>query len=237
METTYTIEQQAQFVEGAGTRFEREQAALFDTHNGQTYKVYSDEIHAERLAALRAEADATFTDAEATADRVSKSAMAVLDHQAHGDPGDSLTEAQLVKANARKPFVEQDCQTLTHSALTARVKTVLDGGDASLAYLYFRGLQDRLGASDRNGNGEGQPGTVVALTPAAAAERQELRALAGELDALLRGPNTVQKAEAARRDLARARELRRSIAKVAGVVHDAAGRTKKDLLASGRYSI
>ncbi len=226
------IETQALWVEGAGERFQRESAKLYTTHEGETYKMYSDEVHEQRLTALRDEADATFADAAAVADRVSRGAQAILDHQTYGDPGDSLTEAQLVKANARRSFVEEDCQKLAHADLTARVKTVLDAGDASNAYLYYRGLQGRLGATD--GQGEGRP---EALSPTAVAERQELRGLIEELNALLRGPSAPQKAEAARQALQKARGLRGAINAVANVTHNTAARTEKDLRASGRYSI
>ncbi len=227
------IETQGLWVEGAGERFQRESAKLYTvTQDGATYKLYSDEVHEQRLTALRDEADQTLGEAAAVADRVSRSAQAVLDQQTYGDPGDGLTEAQLVKANARRPFVDEDCQKLPHAALTARVKTVLDAGDAANAYLYHRGVQGRLSATD--GQGEDRP---EALSPTAAAERQELRGLIDELNAVLRGPNAPQKAEAARQALQKARGLRGAINGVARVTHDTDAKTEKALRASGRYSI
>ena len=45
--------------QATGQRFEREQTYLYTEHEGKTYKVYSDEMHEQRLAALWAVADST----------------------------------------------------------------------------------------------------------------------------------------------------------------------------------
>jgi len=224
------IETQTQWVEGAGERYERELAKLYTTQGGTTSKIYSEEEHERRVTVLRDDVDTALGDATAVADRIAKAAQATLDRQAHGDPGDSLTEAQLVKANARRPFVEEDCQKLPHAALTARVKTVLDAEDASNAYLYHRGLEARLGAVDASGQ-------AGALSPEAAAERQELRALTQELNTILRGPNAPREAERAGQDLTRTRVLRTAINKVANKAYDTQARTERALRATGRYSL
>jgi hypothetical protein len=113
------------------------------TEGGQ--RLYSDEEHERRYDALLAEFDREKDSVVAEADRAIEKAERTLALE-HRDLSDSLTTAELERANAKKSYVEDDVRTLPLETLLKRVKAAQTADDKPTMFLYARTLPKRAEA-------------------------------------------------------------------------------------------
>jgi hypothetical protein len=128
-------------IENAAERF-RAQAARLLRPDGS--RLYSDQEHEQRAAALLAEYDETGAAVTEEIDRAVAEAQAELVKLEGSDPLDALTEAELARANARRAFVSEDAEALPAHQLAPRVRAVLAGDDKAELVLWARYLARRF---------------------------------------------------------------------------------------------
>lgn len=157
------------------------------TVDGQ--RLYSDEEHERRTEALLEEFDREVERAVAEADRTIERADRTLALE-HRDLSDSLTTAELERANAKKSYVEDDVEDLSLDDLVRRVEAAQVAADKPTMFLYARALPKRAESEYEAG-----------VFPDQAAR---LEGLAKELAEAVRGPE-------AKRELERAEKERRDV--------------------------
>lgn len=113
------------------------------TVDGQ--RLYSDEEHERRTEALLEEFDREVERAVAEDDRTIERAERTLALE-HRDLSDSLTTAELERANAKKPYVEDDVRDLPLDDLVRRVEAAQAATDKPTLFLYARALPKRAEA-------------------------------------------------------------------------------------------
>jgi hypothetical protein len=157
-----------------------------DLHTVDGQKLYSDEEHERRVESLletfNREADAAI----AEADRIVERAEHTLALE-HRDLSDSLTTAELERANAKKSYVEDDVRDLPLDKLVQRVKAAKVAGDKPTMFLYARTLERRVETEYEDGNVDERNAKAV----------RELEELAGELTQTVRGEEAVRALEEA----------------------------------------
>lgn len=172
-----------QRIDNALQKFRRGSQGLY-TDEGQ--KLYSDEEHERRHEALLAEFDREKDSVVSEADRAIEKAERDLALE-HRDLSDSLTTAELERANAKRSYVEDDVWNLDPETLVRRARAAQAAGDRPTMFLYARALQRRSEVEHENGSGE---------------DGAHLAQLAIGLTQIVRGPD-------AERDLERARKAKR----------------------------
>jgi len=145
--------------------------------------VFMPQEHAERDTAILQAATAQY---DAVAEGVAEEAgrarteaerqLAALE----ADPFERLSEADQARANLRRAFIAEDCQTLRPDQLLSKAKAALAAQDRALSYLYGRYLARRL---------EAEPGRASV----------ELLAVARELAEAVADPKARETAERLRR--------------------------------------
>ncbi len=105
-------------------------------------KIYADEEHERRYDALLERFDREKDIAVGEADRAIERAERTLALE-HRDLSDSLTTTELERANAKKPYVEDDVRNLPLDDLERRVEAARASGDKPTLFLYARALPRR----------------------------------------------------------------------------------------------
>ena len=117
--TEYRIDEAAQ-------RREQEEAKLYRPDGS---KVFGEQEHKERMAAIKREASASFDRIDAdVARRVQEAEQALLVAE-NADPADVLTTSELERANARSAFVAADAERLPLDKLAQRCRAALASGE------------------------------------------------------------------------------------------------------------
>jgi hypothetical protein len=206
--------------------FEREKAKLYRS-DGQPK--YTD--HEQRLAALQSGVDQAVGAAQQTAEGIIAEQRTLLQVQQEGDPLDHLTTTEQTAAAARKPFVQEDAETLPPAELLARCKTALATTDKATQYLLARYVGRRVRAADKLA-ADGHPERADLSME----QRQQLGRAVEELLAKVRGPQGEQKTAAAKGLLERAQQLRRRSVEVHDKAHGSSiDRERERLLSTGLY--
>ncbi len=126
-------------IDQAARRF---QAAKRSLARDDGKPLYTD--HAARLAAIQADADATFQAADARASALFQAAVAREERERRIDPIDKLTNDEIAYAGARQSFVREDCATLPLADLVLRVQDALADAPRSVQALWVRGVAARV---------------------------------------------------------------------------------------------
>lgn len=134
------IKQQA---DDASGRREREEAALY---RGDGSKVYGEEEHAERLAAITSRRDETIAGLVEQAERATSEARARVENIENRDPLDRLSEDELARAGSRRAFVKEDAEDLPMDELAKRVQAATADGDKAVRALWGRYASRRVAA-------------------------------------------------------------------------------------------
>ena len=116
------------------------QATLY-THDG--HKINPPGKHESELARLLVGLETSVDKAVAVADRVS----AEVESQRlapFSDPTSALSAADLQDANARAPWIREDCETLPLGDLVERLKAVAGASSKSSRWLHWRYSKTRL---------------------------------------------------------------------------------------------
>ena len=135
-------------------------AALFTEYEGKTVKLYGEERHAAKIAALAATKAARLEDVLSRAESDKKAA----DQDAgliHIDNTTWLNEAELQAAGSRAKFVNDDMAGLSVDGQLALARQAMQSGDRAGAWLIWRAMP--------------------ATTKAAAAENAKLGAAVGRM--------------------------------------------------------
>lgn len=99
--------------------------------------IHGPEEHARRLEALKTPWRVAVKAAEATAERVLEAGV-VMALEPYADPTIALDAEQLVDVNARRPWVQEDCETLALGDLASRVEWAGRSDNKPLQWLYAR---------------------------------------------------------------------------------------------------
>lgn len=133
---TYTATQYTTAdIDRAADRFRADEAKLLRPDGTRRY---SDEEHAERVAALLADFDTTANAARDHAEAAIAEAERTLHTLEHSDPVDRLTADELARANAKALFVREDAEMLPLPELTERCRVAAASGDRVAQLLYGR---------------------------------------------------------------------------------------------------
>ena len=161
------------------------------TEEGQM--LYSNEEHARREEALLEEFDREVNSVVSGVDRTIEQADRTLTLE-HRDLSDSLTVSELERANAKKPYVEEDVRDLPLDDLVRRVEAARTAGDKPTMFLYARALPKRTQAAYEAGGAQDQGA--------------RLERMAKELGEAVRGPDAAKKLEGAEKEKRDANSLK-----------------------------
>jgi hypothetical protein len=187
---------------------ERAEAAKSKLYKPDGSKLYSDAEHAERMEAIAGEVAREAKEADEEAGRIAAAKEEELYRYRHGCPTEDLLEQQLEAANARRVFVQEDCEELPLEELTKRLRGLLAGAKKETVWLYARYARRRADRTSKLLEDQGTP------LPA----RAELSAQLRSLEEVLKGAeernrSTFNEREAAEaeKELEEVREAKRYI--------------------------
>lgn len=206
-------------LDGALQRLQTGEAALLRPDGT---RLWSDDEHERKASELRD----TFTASVATVEELATAEYASA-RQAEEmlevvDPADTLTEAELGRANQRLAITESDWRDLPVDQLIANARAALASGDRARAYLQWRGCYRRLQAEQAAGR------RVSAV---------ELGTVYHDLTAAVADPKAGEKKAAARRRRKTVEGLRSKIFNANLESRGGIAGLKRELAASGRYSL
>jgi hypothetical protein len=174
-------------------------------------RFYGDEEHAERMEAIQQQFGARMDEIEVGIGRKITQAEENLLKLEHADPTDTLTTAELERANAKREFVSDECWALSLEKLAQRCRAVLASGDRVNTFLYAHHAAQRVGErvdaasqylAQKHSDGGGLAG-MVSEEPGA----QEVREVVAELQAKL-DPGRESRLGAARKTLEEVHETK-----------------------------
>ena len=133
-------------IQEATTRRQQQEAQLYRSDGS---KYFSDQEHAERMAAIRAEHARAFDAIEADlADRADR-AQAELEALEHADPAAGLSTEELQRAAATKAFVADEMADLSLADLARRCRAAASSsGDKASMYALAHHAARRVGEPD-----------------------------------------------------------------------------------------
>ena len=178
-------------LERAAERFRQQEAALLRPDGTPKY---APQEHQERVEALLREYDQVGAEVAEDADEAIAEARQEIARLDGRTALDSLTEAELSRANTLARFISEDCETLPPGELARRVRAAQAGADRGALFCWARYLERRLEASRGS----------VPSSPAA----QELGALARELRERFEDPKAQDKRRALEQRISSAQVLR-----------------------------
>jgi hypothetical protein len=131
-------------------RLDRALATFEQKQQAQLYRkgqpIYAPEEHARQVEALvKQTIDREVEAANNVAAKLQAEAERLL-ADLHADPADSLTTAELERANAKQVYVKEDCERLPFTELANRLQSVLSSGDKPTQFLHLRYTRMRLDA-------------------------------------------------------------------------------------------
>lgn len=129
-------------IEQAGEKHEQAKAALFRSDGS---KVYGEETHGERLAEIEREFRTEMDAIEADVDRRVEEAESSLLRAEHTAPADALTNEELERANALRPFVSDEAFNLPLDQLERRLRAAAASGDRPTMFLLAHFAAQRVG--------------------------------------------------------------------------------------------
>lgn len=181
--------------EAAQSRYEAGERALYRA-DGE--RVYGEAEHEERMRALQTERAESCREVQREASQVGLAARTEIENAENADPSATLTDAELARANARRPLAIDAAEGLEVGDLQKRLRSVLAGGDRAeiAAYLAAGERRRRQIIEHRRDAAEGN-----AATPAARASVSTLTPLEetlGEMREVLGGGGRPATIEAAR---------------------------------------
>ena len=172
---------------------EKFRAGRQNLYNEDGQKIYAEEEHERREEALLEEfgreVDSVTADAEQTIEKSERTLA--LEHR---DLSDSLTTAELERANAKKAYVEDNVRDLPLDDLEKRVEAARTAGDKPTMFLYAKTLPRRAQAAYEAGGAQDQGA--------------RLEQLAKELAETVRGPETARDLERAEKEKRDANSLK-----------------------------
>jgi hypothetical protein len=191
---------------------EHQEARKSELYREDGARLFGDEEHEERQAAIRQEFAATMDSIEAGLDEKMASAEKDLLIAENADPTDVLTSEELGSASARRPFVADEAFTLPLGKLVSRCRAVLAQGDRPSMFLYA------LYANQRVGGDAGSPaeaflgkkygtGETASGGETTGAEAEAVREVVAELKRKL-DPSGEKKRDAARKAVEESRSLK-----------------------------
>jgi hypothetical protein len=139
-------------IDEAAQRRQQQEAELYRADGS---KVYGEQEHRERMAAIRAEHAAAFDRIDADVARKVQEAEEELLVAENADPADALTTPELERANAKSAFVADDVERLPLDALEKRCRAALAGGDRPTMFLLAHHASRRVGEPDATSDGPG----------------------------------------------------------------------------------
>ncbi len=173
-------------IDQAAAAFEERKADLLRPDGS---RLFSDEAHDEREAALKQEFKETLDRLGPDIEKRIEAAAREAHKLEHADPSGSLTQEELALANARSAFVADEVFRLPVGALGERMRAVAASGDRAATFLYTHHARAKMG------------------TLTSEAEGLQLKALTGELEQAL-DPEGTKRREKAAKALEAARELK-----------------------------
>lgn len=173
--------------EAARDLFEAGRAKLFGK-DGE--RLFSDQEHERRLAALRDARNAAFDAVEAEADAAIQAANAEIERISNGGPVGLLTGGEMAEASARLALIEKDLAGLRGAGLEERLSAVRLGGDRATMGGYLVAARAHRAV---NHDGDKAPALLEALSV---------------LEAAITPADHSQKLEDARRTLEGASEIK-----------------------------
>jgi hypothetical protein len=191
---------------------EHQEARKSELYRADGGRVFGDEEHSEREAAIKQEFNAAMDAIEAGVDAKIASAEESLLVMENSDPTDALTTSELEGANARRPFVSDEVYTMELDKLADRCRAVLAQGERPVMFLYA------LYANQRVGGDAGNPAvayldkkygetTFGGIGSATGAEGSAVREVVAELKRKL-DPSGEKKRDAARKEVEESRSLK-----------------------------
>lgn len=215
-------------IDRAADRFRAEEGRLLRPDGTRRY---SDEEHAERVAALLADFDTTARAAHDHAETTIAEAERTLHTLAHGDPLDRLTADELARANAKALFVREDCESLPLPELAERCRVALAGGDRAAQLLHGRYATRRARAMQEAAREGGRR-----LPDSDLAALRDLDTVLREMDAALADPKAKARRERAEASVKEARALTFHTARVRGEVDGTTAKAMAEMRAMyGRF--
>ncbi len=196
---------------------ERQEARRGQLYREDGARLFGDQEHEERVAAIKQEFAATMDSIESSVDEKIAGAEKDLLIAENADPTDALTTSELEGANARRPFVSDEAFTLPLGKLVDRCRAVLAQGDRPTMFLYALYANQRVGGDAGNPAvayldkkygettfGEAFGGIGFATGAEAEAVREVVAELRRKLD-----PDGEKKREAARKAVEESRSLKK----------------------------
>ena len=113
-------------IEEAASRREQQEAQLYRPDGS---KVFGDQEHAERMAAIRAEHARTFDRIEAEIEERAERAQGELAALENADPAAGLLTHEVQRASALSGFVADEVADLSLAALARRCRAAASSGD------------------------------------------------------------------------------------------------------------
>jgi hypothetical protein len=124
---------------------EHQEARKSELYREDGARLFGDQEHEERVAAIKQEFAATMDAIESSVDEKIASAEESLLVMENSDPTDALTTSELEGANARRPFVSDEAFTLPLDKLVDRCRAVLAQGERPTMFLYALYANQRVG--------------------------------------------------------------------------------------------
>ncbi len=179
-------------------------------------RLFGDEEHEEREAAIKQEFTATMDAIEAGVSGKIASGEESLLILENADPTDALTTSELESANARRPFVSDEAFTLPLDKLIDRCRAVLAQGDRATMFLYSLYANQRVGGEAGSPAGEFLDkkygtGETTFGGETTGAEAEAVREVVAELKREL-DPDGEKRTAAARKALEEAKSLKTAAA-------------------------
>lgn len=152
--------------EAAQSRYEEDERALYRA-DGE--RVYGEAEHEERMNALRAERARSCREVQEEASQIGLAARTEIENAENADPSATLTDAELARANARRPLAIDAAEGLDVGDLKKRLLSVLAAGDRAEIAAYLAAGERRRRQiiehrSDADAEGAGTPAARAAVS-------------------------------------------------------------------------
>lgn len=180
--------------EAAGRRFEEGKNRLY--RNGQ--QLFAEDVHREEMEKLAKERNAVLLAVEEEVREMSRNSGNILERLQNADPSELLSEDELARANARRPFARDAAEVMDLDSLRMRLESVLESGDKANIFAHLvagRSRKDSIVSRRR------EKATTQAGTPAAGASvtsSTQLDEVLGAMEKALGGEKRDSELEATR---------------------------------------
>jgi len=120
--------------EAAGQKFEEGKKRLYQADGSP---LFAADVHREEMEKLARERNHEILEVEREAREIRTGAAGVLERLENSDPAELLTDEELTRANARRPFAGDAAESLPVEDLKRRLESVLQGGDRANVFAHL----------------------------------------------------------------------------------------------------